>query len=205
MARCELIALHPQHPAPQHLAHVAEVLRGGGVVAYPTDSVYGLGCDIASPKAVERIMRIKGIKPKDAKFSLICCSIAQAAQFAKIDNTAFRLMKRTLPGPFTYLLPGLHHVPDHLMGRRRTLGVRIPSSPIALGIQEHLGRPLLNTSAKSTDGLQVYPAEPTEIFERYQNLLDLVIDGGLGGTVPSTVVDCTGREPTITRQGLGEL
>lgn len=205
MAHCELIELHPQHPNPHHLKQIADVMRQGGVVVYPTDTVYGMGCDIANAKAVERILRIKGIRPKDAKLSLIFNDIAHAAQFVKIDNAAFRLMKRTLPGPFTYILPCLHHVPDHLTGRRRTLGVRIPNSPIALGLVEHLDRPLLSTSTKSADELLEYPTEPTELFERYQHLVDIVIDGGTGYNTPSTVVDCTGREPAIIRQGLGEL
>lgn len=205
MSRCQLIELLPQNPNRQRLERIAEVLRQGGVVVYPTDTLYGLGCDMGNAKAVERIIKIKGLKPKEARLSLICQDIAQIAQYAKVSNSTFRLMKRTLPGPFTYILPALHHVPVSMADRRRSVGVRIPNNNIALTLVELLGRPMANSSVKLPDDAGQYIIEPQELYDHYQHLVDIVIDAGPGLDEPSTVVDCTSDAPEIIRQGLGKF
>lgn len=205
MGRCQIVELLPQNPNGQTLERIANVLKQGGVVIYPTDTLYGIGCDMGNPKAVERIVKIKGLRPKEARLSLICNELAQIAQYAKVSNTAFRLMKRTLPGPFTYILPGLHHVPVQMADRRRYVGVRIPNNRIALSLVELLGRPLASSSAKLPADSGQYVIEPYELYEHYQELVDMVIDAGPGLDEPSTVVDCTGDAPEIIRQGLGTI
>jgi len=156
-------------------------------------------------EAVERIIKIKGMKPKEANFSFICHDLSHIADFARVDNSTFRLMKKNLPGPFTFILPGLNRVPDYFLSRRKTVGIRIPNHPIPVEIVRQLGNPILTTSLKDSDEVIEYTTDPELIFENYQNLVDLVIDGGAGNNIPSTVVDCTGDEPAIIREGLGEL
>ncbi|NOU17904.1 MAG: threonylcarbamoyl-AMP synthase [Bacteroidales bacterium] len=200
-----LIKIYPQNPNPREISRVVGVLRNGGIIIYPTDTVYGLGCDITNQKAVEKIIRLKGLKAKEAHFSFICSDLGHIADFAKVDNPTFKLMKKNLPGPFTFILPGLNKVPDYFISKRKTVGIRIPSNNIPIEIVRELGNPILTTSIKDDDDVVEYTTDPELIHERYQNLVDIVIDGGYGDNTPSTVVDCTSDEPEIVREGKGEL
>lgn len=205
MSDCLYIKLYQQNPSPREIERVVEVLQSGGVIIYPTDTVYGIGCDIFNSKAVERIVKIKGLKPKEAHFSFICYDLSHIADFAKVDNTTFKLMKKNLPGPFTFILPGLNRVSGYFISKRKTVGIRIPNNSIPLEIVNQLGNPILTTSLKDDDELIEYTTDPEQIYENYKHLVDVVIDGGYGNNVPSTVVDCTGSEPEIIREGLGKL
>lgn len=205
MAECLYIEIHPQNPNPRDLDRVVAVLQRGGVIIYPTDTVYGIGCDITHAKAVERVMRLKGLKPKDAHFSFICKDLSNIADYVKVSNPTFKLMKKNLPGPFTFILPGLHKVPDYFLSKRKTVGIRIPNHRIPQEIVNRLGNPILTTSLKDDDELVEYTTDPQVIYENYKHLVDAVIDAGAGGNIPSTIVDCSDDEPVIIRQGLGEL
>ncbi len=200
-----LIRIHPDNPNPRELNRVVDILRDGGVIIYPTDTVYGIGCDITKPKAVERVMQIKGVKPKEAQFSFICSDLSHITQFARMDNSTFKLLKRNLPGPFTFIIPGLNKVPDYFMSKRKTVGIRIPDNAIVLELVKLLGNPILTTSLKDNDDIIEYTTDPELIYEVYADIVDAVIDGGYGDNTPSTVVDCTTEEPTIVREGKGEL
>ncbi|MBN1990709.1 MAG: threonylcarbamoyl-AMP synthase [Bacteroidales bacterium] len=200
-----LIKLYPENPNPREVEKVVEVLRKGGVIIYPTDTVYGLGCDITNTRAVERIIKIKGIRPKDASFSFVCADLSNIAEFAKVDNPTFKLMKKNLPGPFTFILPGYNKVPDYFITKRKTVGIRVPNNSIPIEIVTMLGNPILTTSIKDEDGIVEYTTDPELIHERYQDIVDLVIDGGYSDNVASTIVDCTGSEPEIVREGKGVL
>jgi tRNA threonylcarbamoyl adenosine modification protein (Sua5/YciO/YrdC/YwlC family) len=200
-----LIKLYQENPNPREVEKVVEVLRKGGVIIYPTDTVYGLGCDITNTRAVERIIKIKGIRPKDASFSFICADLSNIAEYAKVDNPTFKLMKKNLPGPFTFILPGYNKVPDYFITKRKTVGIRVPNNSIPIEIVTMLGNPILTTSIKDEDGIVEYTTDPELIHERYQDIVDLVIDGGYGDNVASTIVDCTGSEPEIVREGKGVL
>lgn len=200
-----LLKIYPQNPNPREISRVVGVLRSGGIIIYPTDTVYGLGCDITNQKAVEKIIRLKGLKTKEAHFSFICSDLSHIADFAKVDNPTFKLMKKNLPGPFTFILPGLNRVPDYFISKRKTVGIRIPNNPIPIDIVKELGNPIMTTSIKDDDDVVEYTTDPELIHERYQDLVDLVIDGGYGDNVPSTVVDCTTDEPEILREGKGIL
>lgn len=205
MAECLYIEMHPQNPNPRDLDRVVAVLLRGGVIIYPTDTVYGIGCDITHAKAVERVMRLKGLKPKDAHFSFICKDLSNIADYARVSNPTFKLMKKNLPGPFTFILPGLHKVPDYFLSKRKTVGIRIPNHRIPQEIVNRLGNPILTTSLKDDDELVEYTTDPHVIYENYKHLVDVVIDAGAGGNIPSTIVDCSDDEPVIIRQGQGEL
>jgi tRNA threonylcarbamoyl adenosine modification protein (Sua5/YciO/YrdC/YwlC family) len=197
------VRIWPDNPNPKQIAHAAEVLRADGVIVYPTDSVYAFGCSLQNPKAIERMRAIKG---KDASvFTLVFDSIARIADFAKVDNPQFRVLKQNLPGPFTFLLSPLSRVPEKALARRKSIGVRIPANTIARALVEELGCPMLTTSVKDDDDFVEYTTDPELIHERYGRTVDMVIDGGIGAVVPTTVVDLTGDEPEILRDGLGEL
>jgi len=200
-----LIKIYPENPNPRDLDQVVDVLQNGGVIIYPTDTVYGIGCDISKPKAVERIIKIKEMKPKEARFSFICSDLSHIADYARIDNSTFKLLKRNLPGPFTFILPGLNRVPDYFISKRKTVGIRIPDNSIILELVKLLGNPILTTSLKDDDEVIEYTTDPELIYEKYQDLVDVVIDGGYGGNIPSTIVDCTEAEPTLVREGKGEV
>ena len=200
-----LIKIYPENPNPREISRVVGVLRNGGIIIYPTDTVYGLGCDITNQKAVEKIIRLKGIKAKDAHFSFICSDLSHIADFAKVSNPTFKLMKKNLPGPFTFILPGMNKVPDYFISKRKTVGIRIPNNLISIEIVKALGNPIMTTSIRDDDEVVEYTTDPELIHERYQDLVDLVIDGGYGDNIPSTVVDCTTDEPEIIRVGKGEL
>jgi tRNA threonylcarbamoyl adenosine modification protein (Sua5/YciO/YrdC/YwlC family) len=200
-----LLKIYPQNPNPREISRVVGVLRNGGIIIYPTDTVYGLGCDITNQKAVEKVIRLKGMKAKEAHFSFICSDLSHIADFAKVDNPTFKLMKKNLPGPFTFILPGLNKVPDYFISKRKTVGIRIPNNNIPIEIVKELGNPIMTTSIKDDDDVVEYTTDPELIHERYQDLVDIVIDGGFGDNIPSTIVDCTSDEPEIIRVGKGEL
>lgn len=198
--------IYPQNPNPKEILRVVEILRDGGVIIYPTDTVYGIGCDITKTKAVERIARIKGIDPEKTRFSFIVYDLSHLADYTKpIDNQVYKLMKRNLPGPFTFILEANNNVPKILKSKKKTVGIRIPDNPIIREIVRELGNPILTTSVHSGDEILDYTTDPELIHEDMGNLVDLVIDGGFGNNIPSTIVDCTGTEPVVTREGLGIL
>ena len=201
-----LMKLYSENPNPKHIEQIVNVLQGGGVIIYPTDTVYGIGCDIHNHKAVERISRIKGEKPDATKFSFICRDLSHLSEYARqVPNSIFKLMKRNLPGPYTFILNASSKVPKILETKKKTVGIRIPCNDIAAAIVEALGNPLLSTSVHFDDDMIEYSTDPELLHEKYADVVDLVIDGGYGGTVFSTVVNCTGTEPEIIRQGLGIL
>jgi len=179
-----------------------DVLRDGGLVVYPTDTVYALGCDAMNNQAIERICALKAMKSAKTNLSIICDDISQVAQYAKFDNRQFKLMKQNLPGPFTFIFPAMSKLPKAFKGRR-TVGIRIPDNEVALSIVRALGGPVLTTSVPGRD--EDYRCEPELIAEALESVVDIVIDSGRGGLVPSTVVDCTDGDPTVTRQGKGDL
>ena len=201
-----LIRLHPDIPSQRHIRHIAEVLEHGGLVIYPTDTIYAIGCDVNKPKALERLAHLKGANPKNPDFSFIFSDIRQVAEYTPpLDKTVFKLLKHNLPGPFTFILPANHKVPKLFKGKKKTIGVRIPGNNIPLEIVRALGRPILSSSIHAEDEVIDYITDPGLIYERYGHLADIVIDGGYGNNVASTGVDCTGEEPVIVREGIGKL
>lgn len=198
-----LLHLHPDNPPPRAIHILVEALREGAVVIYPTDTVYGLGCDIFQPRAVERICRIKNVDPKKAQLSFICSDLSDLSKYTKsISTPLYRLLKRYLPGPYTFILPASKEVPKILKSNKDTIGLRIPDNTIAQAIIKELGRPLLSASLPADTAEEL--TDPEIIFANFGNRVDYVADGGIGGIVPSTIIDCTGAEPEIIRQGLGE-
>jgi len=197
------VKIWPENPNPKQIHHAAEVLRADGVIAYPTDSVYAFGCSVKNPKAIERMRAIKG---KDASvFTLVFDSLSRLSDYARVDNEEFRVLKRNLPGPFTFLLTPLARVPEKALAKRKSIGVRIPANAIARALVEELGCPMLTTSVKDDDETVEYTTDPGLIHERYGRVVDMVIDGGEGASTPTTVVDLTSGEAEIVREGLGEL
>jgi tRNA threonylcarbamoyl adenosine modification protein (Sua5/YciO/YrdC/YwlC family) len=201
-----LLKIHPETPSQRQIEKVVDCLRDGGIIIYPTDTVYGLGCDIFKSKAIERIARMKGLKPEKANFSFICHDMSQITDFTKpIDNNVFKLIKRVLPGPYTFILNANSMVPKYIQSRKKTVGIRIPDNNIPLEIVRQLGHPIMTTSIHDEDDLVEYTTDPELIYEKYRDLVDIVIDGGFGGNLASTVLDCTGTEIEIVREGLGSL
>jgi tRNA threonylcarbamoyl adenosine modification protein (Sua5/YciO/YrdC/YwlC family) len=201
-----LVKLYAENPNPKQIISIVKVLQEGGVIIYPTDTVYGIGCDIHNRKAVERIARIKGIKPEKADFSFICRDLSHLSEYARqVSNPVFKMMKHNLPGPFTFILNAGNKVPNMLENKKKTVGIRIPANEIVAAIVEYLGNPLLSTSVHLDGEMIEYATDPELIHEKYADLVDLVVDGGYGGTEYSTVVDCTSDEPEIIRQGLGKI
>lgn len=199
------VKLFEDNPNGRDIRKVVDILKDGGVIIYPTDTIYAMGCDINQVKAVQRVCHLKGVKPEKANFSIICQDLSNIAMYAKVSNEVFKLMKHNLPGPFTFILPATNRLPNVMMNRRKTIGIRVPDNFIVQAIVEELGNPLLTTSVKADDEVVEYMTDPELIHERYGNLVDLVIDGGYGKNVASTVVDCTEDEITIVRQGIGDL
>lgn len=199
------IKLFEDNPNAGDILKVVEVLKNGGVIVYPTDTIYAIGCDINNVKAVQRVCQLKGIKPEKANFSMICRDLSNIAAYAKVSNEVFKVMKHNLPGPFTFVLPATSKLPNVMMNKRKSIGIRIPDNFIVMSIVEELGNPLLTTSVKAEDDIVEYLTDPELIHEQYEKKVDLVIDGGYGQNVASTVVDCTGDTIEIIRQGIGEL
>ena len=201
-----LLKLYEKNPEQKVVQKVVELLQYGGVIIYPTDTVYGIGCDITKARAVERVARIKGIRPEKARFSFICSDLSHLSDYANhVDNTTFKLMKSFLPGPYTFILNASTQVPKSIKQKRKTVGIRIPDNNIILEIVRQLGNPILTTSLKEDDQILEYPTDPELIYEEYRDLVDAVIDGGYGGLIPSTIIDCSGDEPEVIREGLGEV
>lgn len=197
-----LLNINPTHPQPRHIAQVKECLEDGGVIVYPTDTIYGLGCDIFQPKAVERICRIKQVLPAKAQLSFVCFDLSSLSAYAKqLPTATYRLLKEHLPGPYTFILPASKQVPRILQSKKHTIGLRIPDNTIARTIVKELDRPVLSASLPGE--MVEHYTDPEIIHEQFGKLVDLVIDGGAGGIVPSTVIDCTGSEPVVLRQGAG--
>ena len=201
----ELIRIYPENPDPRRIREVAECLRDGGLVIYPTDTVYGLGCDIHNTRAVEKVARIKGIKPQKNDFSFICFDLSHIADYARVSNAAFKLMKKALPGPFTFILEANNHVPKLLNTNKKAVGIRVPDNDIPRFFVRELGNPIITPSIKDDDEVIEYSTDPELIYEKFQNLVDIVVDGGYGGNVGSTIVDATTDDFEIMREGLGDL
>ncbi|MBB2149108.1 L-threonylcarbamoyladenylate synthase [Pedobacter gandavensis] len=201
-----LVKIYPENPNPKAIEEVVEVLKKGGIIIYPTDTIYGLGCDITNQKAVEKICRLRGIKPEKANFSFICSDLRHISDFIKpIDTTIFRVLKKALPGPFTFIFNANNNVPKLLSSKKKTVGIRVPDNDIAREIVKLLGNPILSTSIRDDDEVIEYSTDPELIHEKYEDTVDLVIDGGYGDNEPSTVVDCTSGGFEIIREGKGDL
>ena len=198
-----LAKIYEQTPSEKGLQRVVDALERDEIIIYPTDSVYAFGCSLRSPRAIERLRRLRD--KGTGSFAVVFSGLAQVAEYCRVDNAAFRVLKRNLPGPFTFVLPASSRVPDKALERRQTIGVRIPANPIARAIVETLGCPLVTTSVRDEDDVVEYTTDPELIHERYGREVALVIDGGTGDNVPTTVVDLTDGEPEILREGKGEL
>ena len=195
--------LHPDDPQPRNIRTIVECIQGGGIIIYPTDTIYGLGCDIFHSKAIEKICRIKKLQPQKANMSFICYDLSDLSKYTKtISTPIYRLLKVHLPGPYTFILPASKEVPKILKSKKDTIGIRIPDNIIARTIVKELGHPIITTSLPG-ELVEEY-TDPEIIYEKFRSLVDIVIHGGPGGTVPSTVVDCTSDEAVVLREGLGE-
>ncbi len=201
-----IIRLYEENPAPKSIKQIVDVLKEGGLVIYPTDTVYGLGCDIFHHKAVEKLAKIKGLDAKKANFSFICEDLSTVSEYTNpISNHVFKIMKRNLPGPFTFILEANNNVPKILKNKKKTIGIRVPDNSIIREIVKELGNPVLTTSIRDEDDIIEYTTDPELIHEKYADIVDIVVDGGYGNTTASTIVDCTGGDIEIVRDGVGEL
>ena len=201
----EFIKIYEDKPSEAAIKKVVDVLRNGGLIIYPTDTVYGLGCDITNTKALERIAKIKGIKLEKANFSFICNDLSNISSYVKqIDTSTFKILKRALPGPYTFILPGNNDLPKEFR-KKKTVGIRVPANNIALEIVKLLGNPIVSTSIHDEDEVIEYSTDPELIFEKWETNVDLVIDGGYGDNIASTIIDLTGYEPEVIREGKGSL
>lgn len=201
-----LLEIHPENPNPRQISQAVECMKRGGVIIYPTDTVYAFGCDINSKNAVEKICQLRGIKPDKANFSFICADLSQLSEYAKqVSTPTFRVMKAALPGPFTFILNASSLVPKLFKSKKKTVGIRVPDSNIARALVEALGNPIMSASLKDEDELIEYTTDPYNIHERYEYQVDMVVDGGFGKNAPSTVLDCTSSDPIVLREGLGDV
>ncbi|MFH0843284.1 MAG: L-threonylcarbamoyladenylate synthase [Bacteroidota bacterium] len=201
-----LIRIYPENPNPRHIRQVVDLLDAGGIIIYPTDTVYAMGCDIKANKPIERIAKLKGMNPDNPDLSLIFLNMSQLSEYTVIrDNSVFKLLKRNLPGPFTFIVKANNQIPRMFKNRKKTVGIRIPDNSIVHAIISELGRPIITTSIHDQDEVIEYTTDPELIHEKYRDFADIVIDGGYGKNEASTIVDCTGEEPVILRQGLGIL
>jgi tRNA threonylcarbamoyl adenosine modification protein (Sua5/YciO/YrdC/YwlC family) len=201
-----LLRIHPVTPDPRQLKKVIEVLRDGGVVIYPTDGVYAFGCDITKNRAVERVAQLKGIRPEKADFSFVFDDLAHLIDYSRpVDTPVFKLLKKCLPGPYTFILNANNSVPKLFKNNKRTIGIRIPDNEICRAMVRELGNPIISSSVHDIDDVIEYTTDPELIHERYKDLVDLVVDGGYGALIPSTIIDCTGDMPELIRQGAGEV
>ena len=201
-----LLKIYEENPNLREILKVVDILKNGGVIIYPTDTIYGIGCDITNAKAVERVARIKKVQVENSNMSFICSDLSHLSDYARpITNQTFKLIKRCLPGPFTFILNANNKVPKYFKGKKKTVGIRVPDNQIILEIVKELGNPILSTSVHDEDEIIEYTTDPELIHEKFGDLVDLVIDGGYGGNTPSTVIDCTSEEPILIRKGKGEI
>ncbi|MCP4802794.1 MAG: threonylcarbamoyl-AMP synthase [Bacteroidetes bacterium] len=201
----KFIRIYEENPNPKDVDLVVDILKSGGLIIYPTDTVYGLGCDILNIKALERVAKIKGVKLEKANFSFICHDLSNLSDYVKqIDNSTFKLLKRALPGPYTFILPSAKSLPNPFK-KKKTVGIRIPKNNIALDIVKKLGRPIISTSIRDDDEIIEYTTDPELIKEKWNNLVELVINGGFGDNEPSTIIDMSSNEPLVIREGKGTL
>lgn len=201
----EFLKIYEDKPSEAAIKKVVEVLRNGGLVIYPTDTVYGLGCDITNSRALERLAKLKGIKLEKANFSFVCSDLSNISDYVKqIDTATFKILKRALPGPYTFILPGNNDLPKDFR-KKKTVGIRVPDNNIAIQIVEMLGNPIVSTSIHDEDEVIEYSTDPELIFEKWQNQVDMIIDGGYGENVASTIIDLTGHEPIVVREGKGDV
>jgi tRNA threonylcarbamoyl adenosine modification protein (Sua5/YciO/YrdC/YwlC family) len=202
----EFIKIYPENPDPRKIQKIVEVLRNGGVIIYPTDTVYGMGCDIHNLRAVERIAQIKGIKVKKHNFSFICYDLSNISEYTRsLSTKVFKMMKKALPGPYTFILEANNQVPKILNSNKKTVGIRVPDHSVPRLLVKELGAPILTTSIHDEDDIVEYSTDPELIYEKYRDLVDVVIDGGYGNNVASTILDCSGDEIEVVRQGLGPV
>jgi len=200
-----LIRIYEENPNPKDIKKVVDILRNGGLVIYPTDTVYGLGCDITNTSALEKIAQIKGVKLAKANFSFICEDLSNLSDYVKqIDTQTFKILKRSLPGPYTFILPGNSNLPN-VFKKKKTVGIRVPNNNICLAIVKELGNPIVSTSIRDEDEVIEYTTDPELILEKWDKLVDLVIDGGYGDNIPSTVIDLTDSTPEVVRIGKGSI
>ena len=201
----QFLKIYEENPNPKQISKVVQVLQKGGLVIYPTDTVYGLGCDITNTRALEKIARIKGIKLAKANWSFICADLSNLSDYVRqIDTATFKILKRALPGPYTFILPGSNSLPKDFK-KKKTVGIRIPDNSIAQALVRELGNPIVSTSIYDEDELLEYTTDPELIYEKWRNLVDVVIDGGYGDNVASTVIDLSQGEPEVLREGKGSL
>ena len=201
-----LIRIYNENPNPKHIRQVVDLLENGGIIIYPTDTVYAMGCDILATRSIEKIARFKGLNPVNPELSLIFHDMSQLSEYTIIrDNTIFKLLKRNLPGPFTFIVQANNQIPKLFKNKKKTVGIRIPDNSIVLELVRELGRPIITTSIHDPDEVIEYTTDPELIYEKYRDFADLVIDGGFGNNEASTIVDCTGEEIEVVRQGLGLL
>ena len=201
----QFVKIYAENPNQKEIDKVVTILKNGGLIIYPTDTVYGLGCDITNTKALEKIAKMKGVKLEKANFSFICNDLSHLSDYVKqIDGPTFKLLKRALPGPYTFILPGSNNLPKAFK-KRKTVGIRIPDNTIIRALVESLGNPIVSTSIRDDDDVLEYTTDPELIFEKWNNIVDVVIDGGFGDNYASTVIDLTTSEPEISREGKGSL
>ena len=201
----EFIRIYDENPNPRQIGKVVDVLKKGGIIIYPTDTVYGMGCDITNSKALERLARIKGVKFDKHNWSFICPDLSNLSDYVRqIDSATFKLLKRSLPGPYTFVLPGNRNLPKDFK-KKKTVGIRVPDHGTALELVRELGNPIISTSIKDEDDLLEYTTDPELIYDKWKDIVDVVVNGGYGGNIPSTVIDLSSEEPVILREGKGSL
>jgi len=202
----ELLRIHPLNPEGRKIQRTIEILKRGGIIIYPTDTIYGIGCDLMNRKAIERLCHVMDIKPHKLDLSFICSDLSHISEYVKrIDTPVFKILKKALPGPYTFILESSSKVPRILNVNKKTVGIRIPDHAIPRSIVEQLGNPLITSSIKDDDIIKEYTTDPEEIYEDFKHSVDLVIDGGPGNNIPSSVIDCTGDQIVVVRQGLGSV
>ncbi|MRT17258.1 threonylcarbamoyl-AMP synthase [Vitellibacter sp. q18] len=201
----EFVKIYEENPNPKEIKRVVKILREGGVIIYPSDTVYALGCDIKNNRALERVAQLRGVKLEKANFSFVCEDLSNLSDYVKqIDTPTFKILKRNLPGPYTFILPGNNNLPT-VFKKKKEVGIRVPDNSIARAIVQELGNPIVSTSIRDEDEVIEYTTDPELILEKWDHLVDLVIDGGYGGNIASTVIDLTGPEPVVVREGKGSL
>ena len=201
----EFIKIYEENPSEREIKRIVKILKNDGVIIYPTDTVYGLGCDITSNRALERVAQLRGVKLEKANFSFICENLSNLSDYVRqIDTPTFKLLKRALPGPYTFILPGNNNLPT-VFKKKKTVGIRVPDNSIAQAIVRELGNPIISTSIRDEDEVIEYTTDPELILEKWGKLVDAVIDGGYGGNIPSTVIDLTEGEPILIREGKGPV